>query len=278
MASQPRIDALDALAALRGKLASGEPVSPSARTATPVKPHRPSAPRRPATPAVTLVSGTVTYFNEDKGFGFAYAVVNGVHQKVHFHVNNARMVTGTADSPELTREKHEQVYVTGNAGSNSTEIVMVVKPSQDPNKKATATSWGIRPKRNWRTDAIKLDKAYTDYVGGTVAIIANYGTKDIDVEEIRGTILEIKLTVDELTLVLTDAHLYDPTTHRTSESDLVAVCYKMEDAHLDGKNERRPESRSRRKVIIAPSMHPAPQRFNQVRIIMDKPARKAPEA
>lgn len=228
-----------------------------------------------STPAARLVSGTVTYFNEEKGFGFAHAVIEGKHQKVFFHVNNAREAAGTADAPELTNEVLKDVYVTA-APPRPSEIIMIVRPSSDPSdprKKATATKWGIRPKRNWRDDAIKFDNGYADYVGGHIAILPQHGS--YDTEEFRdGTIQAIKFTRDEINLVIANANYYDPATNKWTKPETVAICYKLKYAHLDPKNERTPE-RNRRKVIIAPSMH---DKGKQIRLILDKPAYKAPEA
>lgn len=232
---------------------------------------RPIAP----TPAVRLVSGTVTYFNEEKGFGFAQATVDGTAQKVFFHVNNARVTAGTADNPELTDKEFKDVYVTAGR-PHPTEIIMIVRPSDnpsDPRKKATATKWGIRPKRDWRDDAIKFDNGYADYVGGHVAILPHHGS--YGTEEFRdGIIQAIKFTHGEINLVITGAHRFDPTTGTWTSPDTAAVCYRLKYAHLDPKNERTPE-RNRRKVIIAPSIHDKAQR---IRLILDKPAIKATQA
>lgn len=232
---------------------------------------------RPITPTATvrLVSGTVTYFNEERGFGFAHAIVDGTAQKVFFHVNNARVAAGTADAPELTDEEFKDVYVTASR-PRPTEIMMIVRPSDDPSdprKKATATKWGIRPERDWRDDAIRFDNGYADYVGGHVAILPHHGS--YGTEEFRGgTVQAIKLTRGEINIVITDAYRFDPTTGTWTTPDTVAVCYRLKYAHLDAKNERTPE-RNRRKVIIAPSIH---DKTKRIRLILDKPAIKATQA
>lgn len=219
------------------------------------------------TPAVRIVSGTVTYFNKEKGFGFARAIVDGVHQKVFFHVNNAREAAGTADAPELTDKVLEDVYVTA-APPRPTEIIMIVRPSSDPSdprKKASATKWGFRPRRDWRQDAINFDNGYAGFVGGHVSIVPQHGS--YETEEVRGTIRAIKFTTGEINLVITDADRYDPDANKWTSPSILTICYKLKYAHLDDKNERTPE-RNRRKVIIAPSMH---DKGKWIRLIMDKP-------
>lgn len=260
MTSSPKLG-LDALAALKEQLSVGTAVmdrrpSTARRSSRPTPATVARRSSRPTTQSTgAIVIGTVKFFNESKDYGIAYATFDGRQQEVFFRGNTAVKITGTADEFTLTRERHTDVRVTG-APPRPTELVLRVMPPKEEGMRPVAAAWGIRPKRDWRDDAIKFDNGYADYVGGSIAIVPEY--RSYGPIDIRGTIQEIKMTRGELTVVIKD-NLLDSLTR---------LCYKLKYAHLDAKNERTPE-RNRRKVIIAPSVH---HENEEVRIILNKKA------
>lgn len=179
----------------------------------------------------TVVTGTVLWYNESKGYGVAQVTIDGTAKEVFFHKNKARMVTGTADDPQLLSTPKEQ-YVTGKPPRPS-EIVMIV---EEGHKGLRATAWGIRPKRDWRADAINLEDGFQRFVGGTVSVCADYGSKVTP--RYSGTLADISLSLTELQIVITNGTKFEPGDIIDTPCDTVAMCFKLEDSYLDAKAER----------------------------------------
>lgn len=302
MSSQPKLDPNAALALIREKLTNGQPLptrsttversASGQRVATKGRPassqrtvatrtvpnpsmlagkQRPQSPA-PAAPSEALaentselVRATVIFIKREEGFGFALGRFNGTVQKIFFRLRDAVQIDGHDAEPVFTKTPATNLYISTKA-PRPTEILAHVEPSTKAGLKPRAVEWGVCPKRNWRYEAIKRDNGYADYVGGTIRIRANYGSYGTE-EVTTGTIAAIGLSLDELNLVIEDAKWYNPSTCEGRTTETLALCYKMEDAYLDAKNERTPE-RNRRKTIIAPSIFSN----GEVRITINKPS------
>jgi hypothetical protein len=158
------------------------------------------------TPART-VTGTVRRYFDDKGFGFAEISgersPDGSIVEVFLHQSYARVVTGTADEPELTRDKVDNIYVSGK-GRNPDRVVMLVVPGD---KGLRAIAWGKIPNRNWRVDLIN-GGGLDSYIGGEVHCTRDHG-HSFPFPEYHGILASIELTPQRVTLKLKDAKKRD---------------------------------------------------------------------
>ncbi len=232
MTSRPKLTLAD-LGSMT--LTADRPTSrPAAVPATPaVLARRKTITPAPINPAAALiVFATVTHFNEEKGFGFANAIIDDVAQSVYFNVKKAVKVTGTDTEPVLTGIRHNEIYVTGK-GRYPTEIVMRVGRPENPGMKPFAISWGIRPRPDWRADVLKFEDGLKRFIGGELAIRAHYGSKPI--ARRTGRIVDIEMTLTELTVVIDDVIVTEPGAITGTKRGLTALSFKLEDAHRDPK-------------------------------------------
>lgn len=114
-----------------------------------------------------LLDATVTYYNEDKGFGFAEA--RG--QRIFFHQSACREVEGTLEEPQFTTRHSDRKPAWWKGCQYPEQIILRATTSP---KGLKASVWGIRPKRTWVEN---LDHFGTlcQYGGGHVEI--RYGER-----------------------------------------------------------------------------------------------------
>lgn len=263
MASRPRITSFASLAVLLPEsYTPRKPKTVTTESSTPSTIARRRTPRPASTPLTgTVVIGTVLMVIEERGFGFAQAIVDGAVQKIFFHVNRGREVIGTADEPQLTSAFKEHSVIA--KPPRPSEIVMII----DANDKGFyATAWGIRPKRDWRADAIKFDDGFQRFTGGFVCVHANGDPNAATRYE--GTLAEIHMSLDELNIVITDGKKHEPNSHFGTACDTVILCYKLDKSYLDAKTERSADHYTRKVIIVTD-----PVTGQQQRITIQMPRR-----
>lgn len=192
----------------------------------------------------TVVIGTVLWFNETKGYGVAQTIITGVAKEIFFHKNASRVVIGTADEPQLLNTFKEQ-YVTAKPPRPS-EIAMIVEEGP---KGLRATAWGIRPKRDWRADAINLENGFQRFVGGTVSVRADYDDPK-PTDRYSGTLADISLSLTELQIVITNGTKFESGDSFGTPCDTVAMCFKLKDSYLDSKTEGGADYYTSKTIIV----------------------------
>lgn len=172
--------------------------------------------------SVRIVRGQIVHFNNEKGFGFAETGdLDSMNiERVFFRKEGARKVTGTFDEPVLTREPDKETAPRA-LRPNPIQVYMSVVKGD---KGWKATAWGVLPKPSVQPIGVQLTGMLDQYVGGEVSAYHGH-------DHVSGKLECFTVDADELTLILEGAQWWDGI--RTSSADVVALAYKLSDAHLN---------------------------------------------
>ncbi len=173
----------------------------------------------------TVFVGQVTFWNAEKGFGFAEITYDDPLRwtTVFFREEKCRRVTGTADEPVLTNETADssaESYPRTRGRSPSRLVMRVVQDK----KGLRATAWGIVPKRDWIAD-LNNSGQFNYYLGGKVSSWFFRGQEGY----IDGTLEDIELTPTQLTVHIRNPRgknqdgLYEP-----ARPGLEVVTYRLD--------------------------------------------------